>query len=462
MTTSDRDHRPDAPSPSDGSEASPSRMRRVGFASFIGTVVEFYDFNIYGTAAALVFPRLFFPALGTAAGTVASFATLGVAFVARPLGSVLFGHFGDRLGRKRTLVATMLTMGIATLLVGLMPTAAAIGVAAPILLVLLRVLQGVAAGGEWAGAALFSAESAPAGRRGFWAMMPSLGGGVAVMLGAATFLATGLGMSDEAFLSYGWRIPFLASIVLLGIGLWIRLATEETPVFTRQQAVGSRAAGFPVVEAFRRQPREIVLGAGVEIMAFALLYLGVTYLTSYGTTELELSRTAVLGVNIAGGAGLCAGILVGGVTSDRVGRRRVLLLATSLAVVWSLLLFPVLDLGSVLAFGVGIVVSTFVAGLGFGPVGAMMSELFATRYRYTASGICYNVAGIVGGAVPPLLAAAIIAAFGSLAFGAFLAILCLVSLLCCAGLPETRHFALDREPADSSEVGGRAEAVDTP
>jgi MFS family permease len=417
-------------------------MRRVGLASFAGSVIEFYDFNIYATASALVFPKIFFPALGPAAGTVASFATLGVAFVARPFGSVVFGHFGDRLGRKKTLVATLLTMGLATLLVGFMPSAAQIGVAAPILLVVLRILQGLAAGGEWAGAALFAAESAPDSRRGFWAMMPALGGGFANMLGSATFLIAGFSMSDATFASWGWRIPFLFSALLVAVGLYIRTKTQETPVFT-QQAEGAGTVAVPLLEAVRNQPRQIVRACGLVIMSFAFVYVGVNLLTSFGTTELGIGRSAALWAGIAGGLTLAGGVLAGGMLSDRLGRRRVMLAATSTAVVWALVLFPILEIRTVPAFVIGMVVTEFIAGLGLGPVGALMSETFATRYRYTAAGLCYSIAGVIGGAVPPLVATGLIAAFGTWAFGLFLAFLALLSLISVLATPETRRRVLE-------------------
>ncbi|MFC7754081.1 MFS transporter [Tsukamurella soli] len=224
MTNAER-----APSLVDATDDSPQSMKRVAVASFIGTVIEFYDFGIYGTAAALVFPHVFFPALGPAAGAVASFATFGVAFGARPFGSLLFGHFGDRLGRKRTLIATLLLMGVATLLVGLMPTADRIGAWAPLLIVVLRILQGLAAGGEFAGAVLFASENAPKAKRGFWAMFPSFGGGGAILLANGVFFLTSASMSDKALVDWGWRIPFIGSIILVAVGLWVRLKTEETP-----------------------------------------------------------------------------------------------------------------------------------------------------------------------------------------------------------------------------------------
>ena len=294
----------------------PAGMRRIAVASAVGTMCEFYDFNIYGTAAALVFPHIFFPALGTAAGTAASFATLGVAFVARPFGSILFGHFGDRLGRKKTLIATLLTMGIATLLVGVMPTAAQIGVAAPILIVALRILQGLAAGGEYAGGVLFGVENAPKGKRGLWAMFPNLGGGGAIILANITFLVTAVFMPEAAFVSWGWRIPFLASIVLVSIGLWIRLKIDETPVF-KNEVARAGISKVPFIEAFRSQPRRILLATGTAIGAvYVLTYIGGAYMTSYGTETLKLARTYVLTVAVAGGVAISLGVVAGAQMDD--------------------------------------------------------------------------------------------------------------------------------------------------
>ena len=434
------------PAPNRAAPASPPAMRRVAAAAFAGSTIEFYDFFIYGTAAALVFPRVFFPALGEAAGTVAAFATLGVAFVARPVGALLFGHFGDRLGRKKTLIATLLLMGIATVLVGLLPTADTIGAAAPIALVVLRIVQGLAAGGEWAGASLFASENAPTASRGFWAAFPSLGGGAALVLGNATFLVTALAMSEEDFVAYGWRIPFLASVLLIGVGLWVRLRTSETPVFASTAARG-RTVAVPIVVAFRNQPRELLLAAGTVIMVPTLTYLGATYLTNYGTSAIGLSRPAVLAVGTLGGLSISVATLVGGALSDRIGRRRVIQTAGLVAVVWALVVFPILDSGSTFAFGLVIVVTMFISGIAYGPMSAFLSELFQTRYRYTAAGFSYNVAQIVGGAIPPVVGAAITASAGSLVFGLFVAALCAVSLVCVSALAETRRRELDPDPA---------------
>jgi metabolite-proton symporter len=418
-------------------------MRRIAIASGTGTVIEYYDFFIFATAAALVFPKAFFPALGPAAGTVASFATLGVAFVARPLGSILFGHFGDRLGRKRTLVTTLLIMGLCTALVGLTPTAQTIGIAAPILVVVLRILQGLALGGEWTGATLLAAENAPQARRGFWSMFGSLGGSVGYVLASATFLLIDAVMSEQAFLSYGWRIPFVASFVLVGVGLVVRLKVDETEAF-KGEIARNGAARAPFLEALRRQPREVAFASGVLVMVFAFYYLAVGYLINYGTAVLHLSRPTVLTIGILSGAIFGVAIVLGAAVSDRIGRRRVIVAGNAVAIVWALALFPILDSASAATFAIGSCVTTFIAGFAYGPVGAFMPELFPTRYRYSATGFSYNVAGVLGGAVPPVVAAAITASYGRLAFGVFLAILSVIGLGCTLALRETRHA----EPAD--------------
>ncbi|MER5913949.1 MFS transporter [Streptomyces sp. NPDC001982] len=418
-------------------------MKRVATASFIGTVIEFYDFGIYGTAAALVFPEIFFPALGQAAGTVASFAAYGVAFVARPFGSILFGHFGDRLGRKKSLIATMLLMGLATILVGCMPTAGQVGVVAPILIVVLRVLQGLAAGGEFAGAVLFSSEHAPKGKRGFWSMFPNFGGGAAITLANLTFFLTTLLMSDGTFLSWGWRIPFLASFLLVMFGLWVRLRMDETPVFKKQIAQ-SGTSRMPFIEAFKHQPLQVLLAAGTVMIGFALTYIGGTYLVSYGTAVLELPRTFVLAMAMVGGLSISVGVVLGAALSDRIGRRWVIVGAASVAVVWALALFPILDIGSRAVFAIGVPVTMFISGVATGPQGAFLSELFHTRYRYTAAGLSYSLAGMLGGGVPPLVAASIIDAFGGFTFGCILAGVCLISLICVLTVGETRQLDLER------------------
>ncbi len=298
-------------------------MTRVAVASAAGTTIEYYDFFIYGTAAALVFPAVFFPALGAAAGTIASFATFAVAFLARPLGAVLFGHYGDRLGRKKTLVSTLTIMGVSTVLIGLLPSASTIGVLAPILLIVLRFGQGLAVGGEWAGAVLLAAEYAPARKRGLYAAFPQMGPAFAFALSCATFLVTNLTLGDqsEAFMSYGWRIPFLLSGVLLVIGLYIRVKIAETPVFAAEkQELKAQAAPrkLPVLEVFIKQPKEVLLAGGSLVMLFAFFYIGTAFLTSYGTSRsgLGLDRPTVLALGLVGSVFFAAGALASGWVSD--------------------------------------------------------------------------------------------------------------------------------------------------
>ncbi|HKS52394.1 MAG TPA: MFS transporter [Pseudonocardiaceae bacterium] len=419
-----------------------SGMRRVALASCVGTTIEFYDFFIYGTAAALVFPKVFFPALGSTGGTVASFATFAVAFVARPVGAMIFGHYGDRYGRKRTLIATLLLMGTATVLIGLLPGAATIGIAAPILLVVLRFGQGLAVGGEWAGATLLAVEYAPPGRRGWYAMFPQLGAPIALALSSATFLVTGLtlGNTDQSFLDYGWRVPFLVSVVLLGAGLYVRSKIAETPVFRQAQGQQQLATRAPLREAFTQAPRQILLAAGTMTMIFALFYIGTTYLTSYGTSPkgADLSRTLVLSIGIGAGIAMAAGVIASAIAADRLGRRAVVVLCCGAAVVWSLLLFPLLSLHSPIAFGISVIVTLALMGLAYGPVGALLPETFPTHFRYTGAGTSYNMAGIAGGAIPPLIAAPLATAFGSFSIGIMLCALSLLSLLCATALVETK------------------------
>jgi len=414
-------------------------MKRVAFVSMIGSLIEFYDFTIYSTAAALVFARVFFPALGSVAGSVAAYATLAVAFIGRPLGSLLFGHFGDRLGRKRTLIFTMSLMGGSTVIIGLLPTATSIGIVAPIALVLLRIAQGVAAGGEWAGAALFTFEHSPQARRGFWAMFTNLGGAISSILALGTFLIIGSFMSDNAFVAWGWRIPFLFSIVLVLVGLYVRLRTEETPDFKAGADKRRKADALPFKEAFAHQWKEILLGAGSLVPAIALAYVGLAFLTSYGSATLSLPRPLVLGAVMFGNVFNLAAIVTGGILTDRFRGRRVMIIANAVGMPWVLALFPILNTRSLALFWVAMAVTFSIAGIGFGVAGAYLSELFPARYRYTAVGISYSISGVVGGAVPPLVAASLVPAYGGFVFGIFLAFYCLIALGCTLALRDTHN-----------------------
>ncbi|WNF00363.1 MFS transporter [Streptomyces luomodiensis] len=436
--------------PDTAPEVSSKVMRKVASVSLIGNMIEFYDFFIYATAAALVFPHLFFPALGDSAGAVASFATLGVAFVARPVGSVVFGHMGDRLGRKRTLVITLLTMGLATLIVGLMPTASQIGVAAPIIIVVLRLLQGLAAGGEWAGAVLYAAEYAPGNRRGFWSSFPPTGSGLALALGNSAYILVGLFTNDESFMSYGWRIPFLFSAVLVVVGLYIRLRTAETPIF-KQHLKSGETTRAPLGEALRAQPRQVLLSAGSVLVIFVLYFVGSTYFISYGTADLGHSRNAVLAVVMAGGLAYAAACLAFGRLSDTYGRRRMLMLATGLGAVWSFVAFPLAGTGSLVAFAVSAIGFLAISGAANGPLGSFFAELYRTHYRYTAAALSYNVGAVLGGGVPPLIIASMVASLGIMSLAWFLAGVGAFSVACLLLLSETRTRKLDAD----HEVSGR-------
>lgn len=427
---------PNAP-PARQAQPAPRTMGRIAAASFVGTMVEFYDLAIYTTAAALVFPQVFFSELGKSAGTVAAFGTIGVAFVARPLGSVIFGHFGDRIGRKSTLVTCLLMMGLATVLVGLLPSGGQIGVLAPILLVLLRIVQGLAAGGEYGGATLFVSETSPPDQRGKWSSMPIRGGAISTSLAGLTFLVVTLNMEPSAFQAWGWRIPFLFSSLLLGVGLYIRLQMEETPVFQREAAHEARAA-IPFLAALRAQKREILLGCTVKVPGFALHYLTLTYVVHYGADELKLGYSWVIAMTVASGLATLTGSTFTSSLSDRIGRVPVLVAANTVAALWVLALFPILEFSTAWTFGACVVITSLIVGCIFGPIGAYMSELFPTRYRYTAVGVCYNGAGLLGGALPPLIAGPVIAAWGSHAFGGVLAAIFSLSVLSCLALGETR------------------------
>ncbi|MEU1801579.1 MFS transporter [Streptomyces sp. NPDC019937] len=447
-------------SPSDIGEIPSGSLRKVTFASCVGTTIEFYDFFIYATAAALVFPTVFFPALGPTAGVVASFATLGVAFVARPVGSVVFGHFGDRIGRKRSLVMTLLIMGLATTLIGFLPGSATLGVVAPIILVLLRAAQGFAVGGEWAGATLLTAEHAPAGRRGRYAVYPQLGPALGFMLSCVTFLVTGglFGNTNQTFLDYGWRIPFIVSIALVMVGLWARNSVTETPEFQRAQAAAENHAGSPrvspLVDVVRNQPRDILLAAGAITMQYSFFYMGTAFLTNYGTSPsgMGLSRSTVLSIGIFASVMFGAATIVAGRASDRFGRRPVITASCVSGLVWSLVLFPLLGLGGPFAFAAGLTVLLVIFGICFGPVGAFLPELFETRFRYTGAGLAFSLGGVLGGGVVPLVAPVLSTSFGGMAVGGMLAATALVSLVCVRTLPETK----DRDVADGTTTGQHA------
>ncbi|MCD9027975.1 MHS family MFS transporter [Luteimonas sp. BDR2-5] len=414
-------------------------LKRVLVAGWLGTTVEYYDFFIYGMAAALVFPKIFFPELGAAAGVTASFATFAVAFVARPLGGILFGYIGDRTGRKTTLVATLVLMGVATVAIGLLPPGSAIGIWAPILLIVFRFAQGLAVGGEWASAALFVGEYAPKDKRAIYALSPTLGTCSGLLLATLTFLVTGFFMSTETFESWGWRVPFLFSVVLVGVGLYVRLGIAETPIFREAMARADKiqAAKMPLVELFRHQWREVLLAAGSTMMWMAFFYLGAVYLTNYGTTTLGFSRNAMLAVNLVGVVFNIIATVIGAVLADKVGRRTVMGWTNGAAVIWAFCLFPLVDTGNIYLVGVATSVTLILVGLACGPTTALLPETFRTAYRSTGTGVSFNLGAVAAGAIPPILAAPILAAHGSVGLSAMMAIIAVLATIAVLLLKET-------------------------
>jgi metabolite-proton symporter len=413
------------------SPAPPTR-RRIAFASFVGTAIEFYDFYIYGTAAALVFGTVFFPSFSPIAGTLASLATFAVGFIARPLGAILFGHYGDRVGRKRMLITSLLLMGGATVAVGLIPTYASIGVLAPILLVIARFLQGIGLGGEWGGAVLLATEYAPPGQRGLYSAFPQMGPAVGFVLGNSVFLVLDATMTDSVFQSIGWRIPFLASAVLLIVGYYIRMRIAETPVF--QAALqNEEQARVPFAELLRTQPRVLALATLSFILAHTLFYTVTTFILSYGTTALEVSRTTMLVAAMVAVAVMGVLTLYFAVSSDRSGRKRLCVASAVLAAVWAFPLFWLVETRQPVLITLGMIGGLVCFAMLYGPMGAFLPELFRVRFRYSGASFAYSASGIVGGGVSPIVATALLAETGSSSWISLyilgIAVVCLVSVL---------------------------------
>jgi metabolite-proton symporter len=406
----------------------PAAVRRVALASLVGTTVEWYDFFIYASAAGLVFSQLFFTALDPATALLASFATIGVSFVARPLGGVIAGHLGDRIGRKRMLVATLLIMGLATVGVGLLPTYASIGVAAPILLLVLRLLQGLSAGGEWGGAALMAVEHAPPGRRGFFGTYPQVGVPIGLILANLVFLVVSTSTTKEQFLSWGWRIPFLLSVVLIGVGLFVRARVDESPVFAKLRAQRARRSA-PMLSVLRNQPRALLIAIGLFIANNMIGYLLIAFITSYGTRVLGLPSSTMLAVGIVGAVVWGVAIVWSGAWSDRVGRRRVYLIGTIALLVWSFPFFLLLDTASLPLMLLAVAVLGVGLGLTYGPQAAAYAELFPVDVRYSGASFAYAIGAVLGGGFAPLIAQALIGATGtSLSVSVYMVVVCLITL----------------------------------
>jgi MFS family permease len=402
--------------------------RRILIASLVGTTIEFYDFYIYATAAALVFGALFFPSTSPTVEQLAAWASFGIAFVARPVGAVAFGHFGDRIGRKSTLVASLLMMGGSTLLIAFLPTYAMAGWIAPAALCVLRFGQGFGLGGEWGGAALLAVENAPPGWRSRFGIAPQLGAPLGFILANGLFLILGMILSPAQFESWGWRLPFLFSAALVGVGLWIRLRLTETPAFAAM-LTEEKPPSVPLAEALRNHLREIVGGTFAAMACFTFFYIATAFALGYGTKTLAIPRESFLGMQLAAIIFLAAGILLSGLWGDRKSPRFVLITGCAIGIPVGLLLAPMLGSGSLLLITIFLALALFVMGLLYGPLGAWLPSLFPARVRYTGVSIAFNMGGIFGGAMTPFAAQALADRGGLAWVGAYLAGAALVSLV---------------------------------
>jgi len=428
------------------SEGSNKSMRKVALTSLAGTSIEWYDFFLYGTAAAVIFPKAFFPQdLPAMVLLIISFSTFAVGFIARPVGGVIFGHFGDRIGRKRTLVAALMMMGAATTLIGLLPTYATIGVAAPLLLVLLRFIQGLAIGGQWGGAMLLVTESAPADKRGWYGAYAQAGAPVGVILANLAFIGVSLSMSDEAFMAWGWRLPFIASIVLIIISLYVQLRLEDTEAFKSLKAAqdSGDAAGqvkrSPVIEALQRYPRRIALAAGAFLSVQVTFYILIAFAVAYGLNSptVDLSRDQMLTAVLIASAIMVPTQFYFSGLSDRIGRKNVYRAGALLTGLWGFALFPLIDTGSIELIIVAITLGLVFVGMQYGPQAAYFTELFSTEVRYSGASLGYQIGAILGGALAPTIAVLLWNELGIIFVSVYILIAALLTLWSLSALEET-------------------------
>ena len=428
------------------SEGSNKSMRKVALTSLAGTSIEWYDFFLYGTAAAVIFPKAFFPQdLPAMVLLIISFSTFAVGFIARPVGGVIFGHFGDRIGRKRTLVVALMMMGAATTLIGLLPTYATIGVAAPLLLVLLRFIQGLAIGGQWGGAMLLVTESAPADKRGWYGAYAQAGAPVGVILANLAFIGVSLSMSDEAFMAWGWRLPFIASIVLIIISLYVQLRLEDTEAFKSLKAAqdsGDAAVQVkrsPVIEALQRYPRRIALAAGAFLSVQVTFYILIAFAVAYGLNSptVDLSRDQMLTAVLIASAIMVPTQFYFSGLSDRIGRKNVYRAGALLTGLWGFALFPLIDTGSIELIIVAITLGLVFVGMQYGPQAAYFTELFSTEVRYSGASLGYQIGAILGGALAPTIAVLLWNELGIIFVSVYILIAALLTLWSLSALEET-------------------------
>ncbi|HEY7288433.1 MAG TPA: MFS transporter [Vicinamibacterales bacterium] len=421
-----------------------NRPAQVLFASLIGTTIEFFDFYIYATAAVLVFPRLFFVASDPSSALLASLATFAIAFLARPIGSALFGHFGDRVGRKATLVAALLTMGLSTVTIGLLPTYPTIGVFAPLMLSLCRFGQGLGLGGEWGGAVLLAVENAPPGKRAWYGMFPQLGAPIGFFFSGGVFLMLSQWLTDDQFFRFGWRLPFIASAALVLLGLYVRITITETPVF-RQSLERHERVKVPLALVFRDHTKMLVLGTMISLATFVLFYLMTVFALSWGTTALGYSRESFLLIQLFGVICFAVTIPIAALIAER-GRRRTLIAVTIGIALFGLVMAPIFTSGTAgavltMALGLGL------TGLTYGPLGTVLSELFPTSVRYTGSSLTYNFAGIFGASLAPYIATWLAKNHGLSFVGYYLSASAVITLIGLLATAETKDSHLGHDGA---------------
>ncbi|MBL6703618.1 MAG: MHS family MFS transporter [Luminiphilus sp.] len=422
-------------------------MRRVAMTSLAGTSIEWYDFFLYATAAAVIFPQAFFPQEDPTTALLISFSSLAVGFLARPLGGIVFGHFGDRIGRKRTLVVALMMMGVTTTLIGFLPTYASIGIAAPLLLVALRFVQGLAIGGQWGGAMLLVTESAPAERRGWYGAYAQAGAPIGVVLANLAFIGVSTSMSDEAFMEWGWRLPFIASIVLIGISMYIQLKIEDTDAFKSlseaQKAVDKPTAVVersPVIEAIRKYPKRIILAAGAFLSVQVTFYILIAFVISYGmqSPSLMLSKNLMLTAVLIAAAIMVPTQFYFSGLSDRLGRKQVYRWGAILTGLWGFALFPLIDTGDTVLICLAIIMGLVFLGMQYGPQAAYFTELFTTEVRYSGASLGYQIGAIIGGALAPTIAVLLWDSFGIFYVSVYIAIAAVLTLLSLSQLEETK------------------------
>ncbi|EMT96884.1 MFS transporter, partial [Acinetobacter baumannii] len=401
---------------------------RVLFASLVGTTIEFFDFYIYATAAVIIFPHLFFPASSGSAAVLQSLATFAIAFIARPIGAALFGHLGDRIGRKATLVAALLTMGISTVCIGLLPTYAQIGIVAPLLLALCRLGQGLGLGGEWSGAVLLATENAPEGKRAWYGMFPQLGAPIGFILATGSFLLLSAAIPEQAFMQWGWRIPFIASAVLVIVGLYIRLKLHETPAF-QKVLDKQKEVNIPFKEVVTKHTGKLILGTIAAICTFVVFYLTTVFALNWGTTKLGYARGEFLELQLFATLCFAAFIPLSAIFAEKFGRKATSIGVCIAAAIFGLFFSSMLESGNTLIVFLFLCTGLAIMGLTYGPIGTVLSEIFPTSVRYTGSALTFNLAGIFGASFAPLIATKLAETYGLYAVGYYLTAASLLSLI---------------------------------